>query len=74
MNSNGRMGLGPYQLQKDDKAVVFFGADMPFLIPNVGAHYRLLGLAYVYGLMNGEGSNSRTGDGLKQSAMSFTIC
>jgi hypothetical protein len=74
MTCNGRMGLGPYQLQKDDKVVVFFGADMPFLIRNAGAHYRLLGPAYVHGLRNEEGLKSRTVDGLKQSAMTLTIC
>jgi hypothetical protein len=74
MASNGRMGLGPYQLWKDDKAVFFFGADMPFLIRHVRAHYRLLGPAYVHSLMNGKGLSSRAGDGWKQSAMLFTLC
>lgn len=74
MTSNRRMGLGPYQIWKDDKAVVFFRSYMPFLIRHVRAHYRLLGPAYVYGLMNRKGLNSRTGDGWKQSAMLFTLC
>ncbi len=67
---NGRIGLGPHQRQRDDMVVLFFGADMPFVLRSTGALYRLMRPADVHGVMNGEGLNF----GPKQNLMFFPVC
>jgi hypothetical protein len=52
--SKGYIGLGPSVLQKDDVVVVLFGCMVPFILRPQGGEYRLVGEAYVHGIMKGE--------------------
>ncbi|MCJ1252949.1 hypothetical protein MMC24_000755 [Lignoscripta atroalba] len=49
VTSGGRIGLGPYDIQKDDLVVVLFGGDMPFILRQKDAYHRLIGPSYVHG-------------------------
>jgi hypothetical protein len=51
---DGRMGVGPYLAQAGDTVVVMFGAPFCLLLRPVGHQYRLVGDAYVHGVMHGE--------------------
>ncbi|KAH6892526.1 hypothetical protein B0T10DRAFT_537491 [Thelonectria olida] len=51
---DGRMGVGPYLAQAGDIVVVMFGAPFCLLLRPVGHEYRLVGDAYVHGIMPGE--------------------
>jgi hypothetical protein len=70
---NGRIGLGSHKLQRDDEVVLFLGADMPFLVRSSGPHYRMIGAAYVDGLMRRKGLRFRTAEELKQNTRTFTL-
>lgn len=50
----GYMGLGPFDMQPGDVAVVLIGGAMCFVLRPKGDHYQLLGEAYVQGAMNGQ--------------------
>ncbi|KAL1846610.1 hypothetical protein Daus18300_014201 [Diaporthe australafricana] len=52
----GGFGIGPLITRPGDVCCVIFGADVPFILrPNAGSPgYRLLGEAFVHGVMNGE--------------------
>ena len=50
----GRFGLGPFILQEDDICCVFPGAVVPFVLRKDGNRYKLLGEAYLHGVMKGE--------------------
>ena len=49
----GRIGIGPRHLMQEDPIVVFWGADMPCVLREMGGKSRLLGAAYVHGVMQG---------------------
>lgn len=54
----GRPGLGPQDMASEDLVVVFAGAHVPFILRQTTAaplRYRVLGPAFVHGLMDGEG-------------------
>lgn len=49
------LGTGPRSLQKGDELWVLAGAPTPFILRSLSnGNYRLVGEAYVYGLMHGE--------------------
>lgn len=52
----GGFGIGPLITRPGDVCCVIFGADVPFILrPNPDSpDYRLLGEAFVHGVMNGE--------------------
>lgn len=65
VSKKGYIGLAPSDTQAGDRICVFAGGRMPFIVRNLeegnnekssdlGAHFRLLGDAYVHGLMDGE--------------------
>ncbi|MCJ1378393.1 hypothetical protein MMC17_001491 [Xylographa soralifera] len=54
VTANGRIGIGPHDLQKDDVVVIILGADMPFVLRARGDIYQLIGCSYVHGAMNGQ--------------------
>ncbi|OCK85851.1 hypothetical protein K432DRAFT_216315 [Lepidopterella palustris CBS 459.81] len=59
---NKYLGTGARSLQIDDEVWVLAGAPVPFILRHLnGGNYRLLGEAYVHGVMHGE----TTGMGLK---------
>ncbi|KAF3808548.1 Heterokaryon incompatibility protein 6 [Colletotrichum gloeosporioides] len=67
ISTEGFIGLGPPDIKVGDKICVFAGGKMPFIVrdmddetqgggrPEAGTHLRLLGDAYVHGLMYGQG-------------------
>ncbi|KAH7131259.1 hypothetical protein EDB81DRAFT_660001 [Dactylonectria macrodidyma] len=51
---DGRMGVGSYLARPGDIVVVMFGAPFCLLLRPVGHQYRLVGDAYIHGIMHGE--------------------
>jgi len=58
VDDSGRPGLGPYQMKPNDLVAVIAGAHMPCILredTHFGRpRYRVVGIAYVVGLMDGE--------------------
>jgi len=52
--SSGLLGRGPPLMKDDDIIVVLPSCRLPIVMRLVGQHYLLVGLCFVYGLMNGE--------------------
>ncbi|KAK2736938.1 heterokaryon incompatibility protein [Colletotrichum kahawae] len=77
ISAGGFIGLGPPDIKVGDKICVFAGGKMPFIVrgmedetqggdtPETGTHVRLLGDAYVHGLMYGQGVR-RVEQGIEQ--------
>ncbi|KAL8829021.1 MAG: hypothetical protein Q9170_006349 [Blastenia crenularia] len=57
---NSRLGMGPRSVSEGDEAWVFQGARVPFVLrPNLETgRYKLIGQAYVHGMMQGEAIDS----------------
>ena len=55
----GLIGLGPRSTQRGDKICIFSGGRVPFILRVDGMHYRLLGEAYVHGLMKGQATRAQ---------------
>jgi hypothetical protein len=55
----GYYALGPWITKPGDICCVFFGATVPFILRKVdeASHYKLIGEAYIHGLMRGEAVN-----------------
>lgn len=51
---NGYYGLGPHNMQPQDKIAVLFGARVPFILRPFGNRWKLVGECYVNGIMHGE--------------------
>jgi hypothetical protein len=51
---NGWLAMGPRCLKKGDFVTVVTGADVPYLIRLDRGHFRLVGEAYVHGVMDGQ--------------------
>ncbi|KAI1138731.1 HET-domain-containing protein [Hypoxylon sp. FL0543] len=77
MGSNSVIGLGPHSATAGDDATILYGGSVPFMLraldPQSDADlgFRLLGEAYVHGVM--DGSWVRLGDGLGQQPWIFKI-
>ncbi|TVY25852.1 Heterokaryon incompatibility protein 6,OR allele [Lachnellula hyalina] len=54
--SSGYYGIGPHETREGDVFVIFLGAQVPYILRrcNKGNNYRLVGEAYVHGIMDGE--------------------
>lgn len=60
ITSNGYLGIGPGTLQEEDIVAIIYGTDVPLLLrPCDGGVYKLLGEAYVDGIMDGEAMEGR---------------
>lgn len=60
LDDAGRPGLGPKAMAIGDRVVVLAGGHVPFILreelgTSTSPRYRVLGTAYTYGLMDGEG-------------------
>jgi hypothetical protein len=55
-SDNGHLGLGPRTAQPDDILVILYGSQIPAVLRGHedGASFYFVGLAYVYGIMDGE--------------------
>lgn len=49
-----QLGIGQGPIQVGDQVVVFFGGRMPFVLRPVGTRWRLVGVCFVHGIMEGE--------------------
>lgn len=54
ITGNGYYGLGPHNMQPQDKLAVLFGAHVPFILRPFGNRWKLVGECYVNGIMHGE--------------------
>lgn len=56
ITKGGYWGLGPAAMQEDDVCAVLLGADVPFVLRSTTepGTFRLVGQAYIYGVMYGE--------------------
>jgi len=52
--SAGYMGSGFHAIQEGDTVALFAGARHPMIIRRVGEYHRLVGPAYIHGIMYGE--------------------
>jgi hypothetical protein len=52
--TGGRMGFAPKKTQVGDRICIICGGDTPYIIRPIRSFYRLLGDAYVSGVMDGE--------------------
>lgn len=52
--TNKHFGLGPRTTKAGDVAVILYGLEWPAILRPVGNQFTFLGLAYVYGAMDGE--------------------
>ncbi|KAL9634531.1 MAG: hypothetical protein Q9204_002962 [Flavoplaca sp. TL-2023a] len=48
------MGWCPFETKPGDRICILFGGQTPYIVRKQGAGYRLLGEAYIHGVMNGE--------------------
>ena len=65
----GHLGIGPAALQEDDVVAIILGTEVPLLLrPCEGGVYKLIGEAYVDGIMDGEVMKK------KPSISTFEIC
>lgn len=75
VTSRGYMGMVPAHSEKGDKVSVLFGADVPLIMRQIsetgGRHFRLIGAAYVYGIMHGEAMDELDKGNLQQQT--FTL-
>ncbi|KAK3081087.1 hypothetical protein LTS18_010359 [Coniosporium uncinatum] len=51
---DGRVGLGPVDLQEGDTVAILYGGKWPFVLRPKGDHYLFIGACYIHGLMQGE--------------------
>ncbi|KAL7621616.1 hypothetical protein AAE478_008942 [Parahypoxylon ruwenzoriense] len=54
ITKNGRMGLGPPEIEPKDKIAILLGCHVPLILREVDDHMVIVGEAYVSNLMNGE--------------------
>lgn len=54
VTKHGRIGLGVGNILPGQKIAVVAGLEMPLVLESVGKRYRLVGHAYVHGIMKGE--------------------
>ena len=52
MTEKGYIGLGPEEVQKEDKVGVLLGGSVPFVLRQQEDRYTLTGECYVHELMN----------------------
>ena len=50
----GRMGIGAFHMRKGDAVCVLYGSPFCFILRPHGSNYKLIGDAYVHGVMHGE--------------------
>ncbi|KAF9636440.1 Heterokaryon incompatibility [Lasiodiplodia theobromae] len=58
VTKKGYIGIGPACMQEGDKVCVLSGAIVPFILRSDGAEHKLVGEAYVHGIMHGEAYQS----------------
>ena len=54
---SGHLGVGPHTLQVGDAVTIIYGSSLPVILRRSTTHkgeFHLIGVSYVYGIMNGE--------------------
>lgn len=74
MTECGKMGIGPYDTQIGDSAVILYGGNSCFILRPTGIRYTLQGDAYVHGIMDGELVKDLGEDGKPKNSQTFVIC
>lgn len=54
ITEHSRLGVGLASVQVGDNINVLYGGQWPFALRNQGGEYRLIGVCYVHGIMDGE--------------------
>lgn len=54
ITTDGRMGLGPANLEPGNGVAILFGGNVPFVLRRRGGYHALVGECYVHGIMHGE--------------------
>ncbi|KAI0146927.1 heterokaryon incompatibility protein-domain-containing protein [Xylariaceae sp. FL1272] len=70
--NDGFVGLGPRQMMKGDKVCLLSGLELPIIMRRKKDGYRVVGEAYVHGIMDGEASRL-SDNGTGTSLEDFTI-
>jgi hypothetical protein len=68
ISTQGYVGLAPSHSKPDDVVCIFYGCIKPFVLRRSGTGYKLLGEAYVHGIMDGEFTEK------SQDAEMFVVC
>jgi hypothetical protein len=63
----GHVGLGPPSIQADDFVVILYGSRWPVVMRYTGTDFILVGMAYVYGIMDGEAVRRHQAKGMSDS-------
>lgn len=71
LTQNGSIGFGPKSSQPGDLICVLYGGKVPFVLRKVGEEHRLLGPAYVEGIMEGEAVESGKAEMLREQTFSI---
>jgi len=54
LTKKGYLGLVPAETEKGDLVCILLGGDMPFILRPEGSYYKVVGEAYIHGIMDGE--------------------
>lgn len=68
---SGHLGFGPNTVKPGDLVCVLYGGKVPFVLRKVGEEHRLVGPAYVEGIMEGEVVESRGAQVLQEQTFSI---
>lgn len=68
LTSNGYYGLAPEAAEEGDVCCIISGLRVPVILRGINKeqHYRLVGEAFIFGLMEGQGISNRENWGLKE--------
>lgn len=72
VTSGGHSGIGPRSMQEDDAVVILHGLRVPALLRKVQDKYIFVGLAYVYGIMDGEALDKHESSGEPDTVFEIT--
>ncbi|KAF4543274.1 Heterokaryon incompatibility protein [Lasiodiplodia theobromae] len=72
VTKNGYIGIGPACMQEGDKVCVLSGAIIPFIIRPDGDQHKLVGEAYVHGIMRGEACERHENESVELSTFRLT--
>ncbi|EKG21901.1 Heterokaryon incompatibility [Macrophomina phaseolina MS6] len=68
----GFMGIGPPCMREGDVVSILSGGIVPFLLRPRGEYYKLVGEAYIYGIMNGEACEQPLRENLQVGTFSLS--
>ena len=78
VTSKGFIGLGPKDAQLNDEVYTLIGGETPFVLRRtaISNEFRLIGEAYIHGIMNGELWNwlVRSQSGVRKRCFNLIVC